>query len=249
MYAVEQEEYLIKVIEEIDTVKFLPITTERLADLPEKTERDESLQRLKHVIRVGWPVTKEDPPEIRSYFHLKEELTMQDGILFKENRVIVPAALRSYMVKKVVSSHIGVECCLRKACDVLYWPAMSAEIKDPISKCDTCNTYQTNQQKEPVIPHNPPKRSWSHVATDLFTLNKKEWFIIVDYWSDYFELNQLPDTQASTVIKSLKNQFARHGIPGTLYSDNGPQFASREFKDLAAAWQFDPHIIPSPIGR
>lgn len=70
---------------------------------------------------------------------------MQDGILFKGNRVIVPAALRSYMVKKVHSSHIGVEGCLRKARDVLYWSGMSAEIKDSISKCDTCNTYQTNQ--------------------------------------------------------------------------------------------------------
>ena len=38
VYAVEQKEYLIKVIEEIDMVEFLPITTERLADLREKTE-------------------------------------------------------------------------------------------------------------------------------------------------------------------------------------------------------------------
>ena len=70
VYAVDREEYLIKVIEEIDMVEFLPITTERLADLREKTEGDESLQRLKRVTRVGWPVTKEEvPPEIRSYFH------------------------------------------------------------------------------------------------------------------------------------------------------------------------------------
>ena len=115
VYAVQQEEYLIRAIEEIDMVEFLPITTERLADLREKTERNGSLQKLKHVIRVGWPDTKEVPPEIRNYFHLKEELTMQDGILFKGNRVIVPATLRSYMLKKVRSSHIGVESCLRKA--------------------------------------------------------------------------------------------------------------------------------------
>ena len=116
---------------------------------------------------------------------------------------------------------------------------MSADIKDSISKCDTCNTYQTNQQKEPLIAHDPPKHPWSRVATDLFTFDKKEWFIIVDYWSNYFELSQFPNTQASTVIKSLKNQFARHGITDTVYSDNGPQFAFRDFKEFAAAWQFD----------
>ena len=115
VFAVKQEEYLIKSIEEINMVEFLPITAERLADLREKTESDESLQKLKHVIRVGWPNTKEEvPPEIRNYFHFREELTIQDGILFKGNRVIVPGALRSHMVKKVHSSHIGIEGCLKK---------------------------------------------------------------------------------------------------------------------------------------
>ena len=195
VFAVRQEEYLIKCMEEINMVEFLPITAERPADLREKTEQDESLQRLKHVIKVGWPEKKEEvPAEIRNYFHFKEELTIQDGILFKGNRVIVPVALRPLMVKKVHSSHIGIEGCLRKARDVLFWPGMSAEIKDSIGKCDTCNSYQKNQQKELLIPHDPPKRPWSHVAADLFTFNNKEWLIIVDYWSDYFELKPLPAT-------------------------------------------------------
>lgn len=71
LLAVEQEEYFIKTLEEIDKAEFLPITTKRLADLREKTEREESLQKLKHVIRVGWPDTKEEvSPEIRNYFHM-----------------------------------------------------------------------------------------------------------------------------------------------------------------------------------
>ena len=151
--------------------------------------------------------------------------------------MIVPEALRSHIVKKVHPSHIGMEGCLRKARYVLFWPGMIAKIKDCVAKCDSCNTYQANQQKEPLIPHDPPKRPWSHVATDLFNFDNKDWFIVVDHWSDYFELNQLPDTHASSVIKSLKNQFARHGKPNTLYSDNGPQFVSKEFKEFASNWQ------------
>ena len=46
---------------------------------------------------------------------------------------------------------------------MLIWPGMSAEIKDSIGKCDTCNSYQL------------------YVAVDLFTFNNKEWFTIVDY--------------------------------------------------------------------
>lgn len=92
--AVGSEEYLIKAVEEIDMVEFLPITAERLTDLCEKIEHDESLKKLKHVIHVCWPAKKEEVPlESRNYFHFKEELTIQDGILFKGNRVIVAVAL------------------------------------------------------------------------------------------------------------------------------------------------------------
>ena len=116
---------------------------------------------------------------------------------------------------------------------------MTAEIRDCVSKCETCNTYQTNQQKEQSLPHDPPKCPWSHVATDLFSFDNKEWFIIADHWSDYIELNQLSSANSSSLIKSLKNQFARHGIPDTLYSDSGPQFAYREFKEFTSASHFD----------
>ena len=242
--SVKQEEYLIQSIKEISMVEFLPITSERLVDLRRKTELDEGLQQLKHIIKIGWPETKEEvPSEIRGYFDLKEELSIQDSILFKGNRVIVPVALRPYMITQVHSSHLGIESCLNEARDVLFWPGMTAEIKDCVSKCETCNTYQTNQQKEALIPHDPPKCPWSRVAPDLFSFDNKEWFIIVDHWPDYFELNQLSSTNSSSLIKSLKNQFARHGIPDTLYSDNGPQSASREFKEFASAWHFD-HQCP-----
>lgn len=41
------------------------------------------------------------------------------------------------------------------------------------------------------------------------------------------------------MIHLNENQFVRHGITDTLYSDNGPQFACREFKEFASAWHFD----------
>ena len=128
--SVKQEEYLIKSIEEISMVEFLPITSERLVDLRRKTELDEGLQQLKHITKIGWPETKEEvPSEIRRYFDFKEELSIQDGILFKGNRVIVPVALRPHMITQVHSSHLGIGSCLNKARDVLFWPGITAEIK------------------------------------------------------------------------------------------------------------------------
>ena len=82
VFAVQQEEYLIKCMEEIDMVEFLPITAECLADLGEKTEQDESLQKLKHVIKVDWPDNKDKvPTEIRNYFQTIS--TLKKNLPFK----------------------------------------------------------------------------------------------------------------------------------------------------------------------
>jgi len=47
------------------------------------------------------------------------------------------------------------------------------------------------------------------------------------------------------VIAALKSVFARHGIPETLRSDNGPQYPSEEFTRFASSYGFF-HITSSP---
>ena len=43
----------------------------------------------------------------------------------------------------------------------------------------------------------------------------------------------------------MREVFARFGVPDTVVSDNGPQFASAEFAVFAKSWAFD-HITSSP---
>ena len=47
------------------------------------------------------------------------------------------------------------------------------------------------------------------------------------------------------MITALKSAFARHGIPKTVVSDNGPQFSSEEFAAFANAYLFT-HVTSSP---
>ena len=55
----------------------------------------------------------------------------------------------------------------------------------------------------------------------------------------------LPNTLSETVINHAKSLFARHGIPETVISDNGPQFISDECDKFAKSWGFD-HDFSSP---
>ena len=57
----------------------------------------------------------------------------------------------------------------------------------------------------------------------------------------------LPSGQSNTVkvVLLLKEMFSKHGIPETLCSDNGPQYASAQFADFCTSWGIT-HETSSP---
>jgi len=83
------------------------------------------------------------------------------------------------------------------------------------------------------------------VAADLFTLNRAEHLVVVDYFSRYPEVYKLQSTSSQSIINALKTIYSRHGIPETLRTDNGPQFSSQEFQDFASKYGFT-HTTSSP---
>ena len=72
------------------------------------------LQILRDTIQQGWPEKMSEVPEcIHVYYSFREELTVQDQVVFKGDRVIIPAAMRKEMVTLAHESHIGMEGCVR----------------------------------------------------------------------------------------------------------------------------------------
>jgi hypothetical protein len=96
-----------------------------------------------------------------------------------------------------------------------------------------------------MLPHEIPDRPWSKLGADLFELHKENYLLLVDYYSNFFEVMKLTSTKTPTIIKHCKTTFARHGIPDVLISDNGPQFDNAEFKQFAKEWIFT-HKTSSP---
>ena len=94
--------------------------------------------------------------------------------------------MRREMLEAIHYSHLGIASCLRRARDVLFWPGMSAQVKDFISKCSTCNEYSHRQCKEPLLNHSIPSRPWSKLAIDLFVYDSVNYVLLVDYFSDFW---------------------------------------------------------------
>jgi transposase InsO family protein len=153
--------------------------------------------------------------------------------------------VREEILQRIHASHIGVNSCIRRARESVFWPNMTRDISKRISSCTICAQLQAEQSKEPLLPHDIPERPWQKVACDLFEFNHVDYLITVDYYSNFFEVDRLADKRAAEVIRHLKNHFARHGLPDVVMSDNGPPFQSAEFKAFAVAWEFN-HITSSP---
>ena len=71
---------------------------------------------------------------------------------------------------------------------------------------------------------NFPTDHGTKFASDLFEHNKQSYLLVMDYCSRYIEIARLHCTSSNAVINHLKSIFARHGIPQTFISDNGPQY-------------------------
>ena len=210
------------------------------------TSSDATLQCLMNTVMTGWPDTRDHVPvSIREYWTYREDITVQDGVMFKGMRVIIPQAMRAQMVARAHSSHLGVDACVRRAREVLFWPGMAQDIRDKIQTCDVCNDFAAKQQKEPLMTHKIPETPWAKVGQDLFSLQGENYLVTVDFYSDYMEVDHLSDTTAATVVETTKSHFARHGI-ADMVTDNGPQYTSEEFSRFTREWQFT-HTTSSPL--
>jgi transposase InsO family protein len=94
------------------------------------------------------------------------------------------------------------------------------------------------------MSHAAPARPWEKVGVDICTIRQQDYLITVDYLSGYIEVDRLPSKRVSDVIYCLKVQFARHGLPLEVVSDNNP-FNAAEFRHFAAAYDFK-HTTSSP---
>ena len=212
------------------------------------TLKDKQFQILKKVISDGWPAAKSEvPPEAMSFWDYRDELAVYNGVIYRGERVCIPAEMRAETLKLIHNSHLGFVNCKKRARELVFWPGMNKQIEDMVSRCSACLTQRNKPAKEPMIIQPIPTLPWSKVGTDLFEHEGNHYLVMVDYYSNFIEVAPLQsDTRTSTVLKHMKQNIARYGIMDTLISDNGPQFASREFKDFTAKYGIH-HVTSSPL--
>ncbi|XP_054278887.1 uncharacterized protein K02A2.6-like [Macrosteles quadrilineatus] len=246
VYKMIEEENMFKRMEKVDPTKHLNVTSERLGQIRRITLQDPVLMKLTSVIISGWPKLKSSLDlSIREYWGFRDELVVFDGIVFRGSRLVVPKAMRPEMLQRIHAGHQGIEASLRKAREILYWPRMSEDIRQCIEKCTACLLNSPEQQHLPMQTPDTPDLPWTHIAMDVFDFRGQNYLVTVDYYSDFWELDELPNMTSETLISVSKKNFSRWGVPVSVTTDNAPNFVSSDWLKFSKDWDFE-HKTSSP---
>ena len=233
-------------VDSLGTINEILLCESTVTTLRDHTASDAELQLVQSFIQSGWPATSKDlDPTIVPYFHVRDELAIQDGIIFRGDRIVIPQQLRKQTLSDLHAAHQGIASTTRRARETVYWPHLNQELKDHIAGCPTCDQYHDKQPKQPLIPHEVLNRAWAKVGCDIFEFKNKSYVVTVDYYSNFFEVDRLDSLRSQALIKKLKPHFARYGIPDILVTDNGPQFTSEKFQKFSATYQLE-HTTSTP---
>ena len=193
---------------------------------------------------------------VRPTTHLNS-CRVSNGLLMKADRMWVPEGednqLRMRVIKEVhdqpAVGHLGVERTLNMIRRHYYWPAMHREVEQYLQNCHVCkrakasrNAYNGLLQPLPV-----PERPWVDLTMDFVVgLPKSQGYdgkqydailMVVDRLSK--ERHYIPCTEEdngtnaeTTAAMFLRHVWCYHGLPISLTSDHGPQFASKMWNSL-----------------
>ena len=215
--------------------------------LCEATREDAELQALSRLISNGWPQKRSNVlKSLQPYWNYRDEITVEDGILFKNRKILIPEKLKSEYLERIHSGHQGINKCLEKAREFVFWKGYTKHIQEVVEKCILCQETRKvkSTEKFKYISDVPP-HPWHTLGSDLFYWKKQDFLVVVDYFSTFLIVRRIPNSTTSAVIKELSMIFSEYGRPYLFRSDNGPCYASQEFQFYMSEMKIE-HRTSSP---
>ena len=158
----------------------------------------------------GWPRYKEDVKlGARNLFPVRGSLTIHNGLLLFGDRIAIPYSQRQYILEKIHEGHQGITKCRQRAAHAVWWPGISRDIKEVVSRCSFCLKKQPSQVKESLMPTPLPERPFQKVAMDICEVKNKNYLIQVDYYSRWIDIAPLTSTTSSAVILEMKKTICQ----------------------------------------
>jgi len=175
------------------------------------------------------------------------EWQIEGELVLKEGKVYVPKdeELRAEVIQLhhdvPAVGHGGrwktVELVIRN----YWWPGVTRDVGKYVEGCDLCQRMKnrTEELAGKLKLSEVPKRPWSHLTVDFITklpvVAGKDAILVVCDWLS--KMTHFVATTEGTSAEGLArlfqdNVWKLHGLPESVVSDRGPQFAAELTKEL-----------------
>ena len=109
----------------------------------------------------------------------------------------------------------------------VWWPGLDKEIEHTVKNCNICQMNRVSPPKNIIHLWECPPTPWTRVHVDhARPFLGKYYFILVDAFSRWIEVDIIDSTSATSTINVLHKFFSTHGLPKQLV----PAFTSNEFR-------------------
>jgi len=176
-----------------------------------------------------------------------EEWREVDGVMYKEGKVYVlkDEKLRTEIVRlhhdTPIGGHRGQWKTVELVTHNFWWPGITKEVKRYVEGCDTCqhNKNCTEQPAGKLMPNSIPEKPWTHILADFITKlplaqGYDSILVVVDRLTKMVHF--IPTTEKTSAEGLARlfrdNVWKLHGLPESIISDKGPQFAAGLMREL-----------------
>lgn len=198
-----------------------------LKEIKSESSRDEVLCAvMKAIHNQDWP------SDLFRYQAFSKELGVIDGVVVRDERIVLPCNLRRRALAIAHRGHPGVVTMRRILREKVWWPCMDRDVGDFIQECAGCAAVSSQGPPEPMLRKEMPDRAWQEIAIDFFTAKECATFLVtVDYYSRFIKVIEMKGTNAAKTIEALETIFQEQTYPESIRADNGPPFSSEEFSN------------------
>ena len=99
------------------------------------------------------------------FYDYRESLTIIDGMVLKDKRIVIPAGLHEQVLENLHRSHMGIVKMKERASTSMFWPKIYDDIENFLPRCRPCMSHKIKQAAEP-LEHDVPTKPWCSLMLD-----------------------------------------------------------------------------------
>ena len=128
------------------------------------TQMDEQLSNLAEDVQSG---RLRQELKTTKYVKVFEELTYTQGVLLRQERLVIPQELRADVIALAHEGHPGIVPMLRQLRQDVWWPGMTEMVKEYVATCSVgCAAADFRNASPPMMIRDTPIKPWEHLACD-----------------------------------------------------------------------------------